>query len=199
MTGAPTGRNDDPRLLESERVLAGLQFTPRASLGPEITGRARRGELPRGGPRRSRSALLRSMLGLAAAVTLMLGVGVLTWKAIGPKVTIDRCCQDLDGGGSADDGFVLEARGRSVSRLTLYEDRDGSRTLSSADLVRFARGAVPAVSGAREARTTRVCCADLDGEGPADDGVLVMSEADESVVLAAVYEQRPRGAAAPLR
>jgi hypothetical protein len=86
-----------------------------------------------------------------------------------------------------------------VSRLKLYEDRDGSRTLSSADLVRFSRGAVPALAGSSDARTTRVCCSDLDGEGPPDDGVLVMSEADESVVLAAIYEQHPRGAAAPLR
>ena len=199
MTGEPTGQDHDARLVESARVLAGLQFTPRASLGPEIIGRARRGESPRGGRRQSRSAALRSMLGVAAGLMLMVSAGVLTWKAIGPEVRIDRCCQDLDGGGSADDGFVLEARGRQISRLRLYEDRDGSRTLSSADLVRFARGAVPAVSGAREARTTRVCCADLDGEGPADDGVLVMSEADESVVLAAVYEQHPRGVAAPLR
>ena len=199
MTGEHPDQNGDPHFVEAERLLEGLHFAPRASLGPEIIGRARRGELPRGGPRRSRSALLRSMLGVAAAATLMLGAGILTWKTIGPEVTIDSCCQDLDGGGSADDGFVLEARGRQVSRLRLYEDRDGSRTLSSADLVRFARGPVPAVSGARDARTTRICCADLDGEGPADDGVLVMSEADESVVLAAVYEQHPRGAAAPLR
>ena len=129
----------------------------------------------------------------------MVSAGVLTWKAVGPPVLIDSCCQDLDGGGTADDGFVLEARGRQISRLRLYEDRDGSGTLSSADLVRFARGSVPAVSGESDARTTRICCADLDGEGPADDGVLIMSEADESVVLAAVYEQHPRGIAAPLR
>ena len=199
MTGEPTGQDHDARLVESARVLAGLQFTPRASLGPEIIGRARRGESPRGGPRQSRTVALRSMLGVAAALALTAGAGVLTWRMVGPPVRIDSCCQDLDGGGSADDGFVLEARGRQVSRLRLYEDRDGSRTLSSADLVRFARGPVPAVSGARDARTTRICCADLDGEGPADDGVLVMSEADESVVLAAVYEQHPRGAAAPLR
>jgi hypothetical protein len=139
------------------------------------------------------------MLGIAAGLVLMAGAGVLTWKAVGSTVRIDSCCQDLDGGGSADDGFVLEARGRKVSRLKLYEDRDGSRTLSSADLVRFSRGAVPALAGSSDARTTRVCCSDLDGEGPPDDGVLVMSEADESVVLAAIYEQHPRGAAAPLR
>ncbi len=53
-------------------------------------------------------------------------------------------------------------------------------------------GRYPAVSGeSDEPRTTRICCADLDGEGPADDGVLIMSEANESVVLAAVYEQHP--------
>ncbi len=199
MTGEHPDRGGDPHFVETERLLVGLSFSPRASLGPEIAGRARRGESPRGGPRQSRSAALRSMLGVAAGLVLMVSAGVLTWKAVGPPVLIDSCCQDLDGGGTADDGFVLEARGRQISRLRLYEDRDGSGTLSSADLVRFARGSVPAVSGESDARTTRICCADLDGEGPADDGVLIMSEADESVVLAAVYEQHPRGIAAPLR
>lgn len=199
MTGEQTGPNGDPHFVGTERLLVGLSFTPRSSLGPEIAGRARRGESPRGGPRQSRSATLRWMLGVAAAAMLMVSAGALTWKAVGPPVLIDSCCRDLDGGGTADDGFVLEARGRKVNRLRLYEDRDGSHSLSPADLVRFARGSVPALAGSSDARTTRICCADLDGEGPADDGVLVMSEADESVVLAAVYEQHPRGAAAPLR
>ena len=199
MTGGHTDRDGDPHFVETERLLAGLHFSPRASLGPEIAGRAGRGESPRGRPRQSRSATLRSMLGVAAALLLMVSAGVLTWKAVGPPVRVDSCCQDLDGGGTADDGFVLEARGRQISHLRLYEDRDGSRTLSSADIVRFARGAVPAVSGESDGRTTRICCADLDGEGPADDGVLIMREANESVVLAAVYEQHPRGVAAPLR
>jgi hypothetical protein len=199
MTGDHPDRNGDPHFVEAERVLVGLHFAPRASLGPEIAGRVRRGELPRGATRRPRSAALRSVLGIAAGVMLVASAGMLTWKAVGPPVLIDSCCQDLDGGGSADDGFVLEARGRQISRLRLYEDRDGSGTLSPADLVRFARGAVPAVSGESEARTTRICCADLDGEGPADDGVLIMSEADESIVLAAVYQQHPPGVAAPLR
>jgi len=199
MTGDQTTSKGDPDFAETERLLAGLHFTPRASLGPEIAGRARRGESPRGGQGASRSMSLRAMLGLAASLMLVVSAGVLTWKAIGPAVRIDSCCQDLDGGGTADDGFVLEARGRQVNRLRLYEDRDGSRTLSSADVVRFARGAVPALAGERDARTTRICCADLDGEGLADDGVLVMSEAGEAIVLAAVYEQHPRGVAAPLR
>lgn len=199
MTGEHSDRSGDPHFVETERLLVGLSFTPRGSLGPEIAGRARRGESPRGAPRQARSAVLRSVLGIAASLMLVVSAGVMTWKAVGPPVLIDSCCQDLDGGGVADDGFVLEARGRQVRRLRLYEDRDGSRTLSSADLVRFARGAVPAVAGESDARTTRICCADLDGEGPADDGVLIMSEADESVVLAAVYEQHPRGVAAPLR
>jgi hypothetical protein len=199
MTGEHTDRSGDPHVVETERQLVALSFNPRDSLGPEIAGRVRRGEQPRGRPRASRAAVLRSMLGVTASLGMMLGAGVLTWKSVGPPVLIDSCCRDLDGGGSADDGFVLEARGRQISRMLLYEDRDGSRTLSSADLVRFARGAVPGLAGENDASTTRICCADLDGEGKPDDGILVMSEADESVVLAAVYEQPPRGVAAPLR
>ena len=49
-------------------------------------------------------------------------------------------------------------------------------------------------------RAPRVSAAPTStGRDQPDDGVLVMSEADESVVLAAVYEQHPRGVAAPLR
>ncbi len=199
MTGEHTERDGDPHFVEAERMLVGLSFNPRDSLGAEIAGRARRGEMPRGRPRPSRAAVLRSVFGVAAAMLMVVGAGVLTWEAVGPSIRIDSCCQDLDGGGGADDGFVLEARGRQVTRLRLYEDRDGSRTLSSGDVVRFARGAVPALAGETNASTTRICCADLDGEGTPDDGILVMSEADEAVVLAAVYEQHPRGVAAPLR
>ncbi|MBP2648691.1 MAG: hypothetical protein H6Q77_2315, partial [Gemmatimonadetes bacterium] len=46
MTGESPDRNGDPHLAETERLLAGLRFSPRASLGPEIAGRARRGEPP---------------------------------------------------------------------------------------------------------------------------------------------------------
>ncbi len=44
MTGEHTDRNGDPHFVETERLLAGLHFSPRASLGPEIAGRAGRGE-----------------------------------------------------------------------------------------------------------------------------------------------------------
>ncbi len=199
MTGEQAGPGGGQHLGETERLLAALSFSPRASLGPEITGRVRRGEEPRGKPTGSGAVSARSMLGIAAGLMLVLTAGALTWRAVGPPVLIDSCCQDLDGGGVADDGFVLEARGRQVSRLRLYEDRDGSRSLSPADLVRFARGAVPALAGESDASTTRICCADLDGEGVPDDGILVMSGAGESVMLAAVYERRPPGITAPLR
>jgi hypothetical protein len=199
MTGEPSGPNGDPHCAETERLLAGLHFTPRASLGPEIAGRVRRGESPRRGEGPPRSATLRSVLGIAAAMMLTVSAGVLTWKAVGPAVHVDSCCQDLDGGGSPDDGFVLNARGRTVSRLELYEDRDGSRSRSADDVVRFTRDGTARLGGEHDARATRVCCSDLDGEGKADDGVVVLSEAGQSVVLAAVYEQLPRGAAAPLR
>src|SRR6218665_686316 len=124
------------------------------------------------------------MLGIAASVLMVASAGIFSWRSMGSPIYIDSCCENLDGGSGWDDGFVLEGRGRQVTRLRLYEDRDGSRTLSPGDVVRFHRGRVPSLAGSSDARTTRICCADLDGEGPADDGVLVMSEADESVVLA---------------
>ena len=68
------------------------------------------------------------MLGVAAALLLMVGAGVLTWKAVGSAGAASiPAARTSTAAAAADDGFVLEARGRQVSRLRLYEDRDGSR------------------------------------------------------------------------
>jgi hypothetical protein len=46
--------------------------------------------------------------------------------------TVDRCCEDFDGGGDRDDGMlVVSRRGSEVQRLAIYEDLDGSRSYTA--------------------------------------------------------------------
>jgi len=58
---------------------------------------------------------------------------------------------------------------------------------------------VPSVANDSVSSAIRVCCVDLDGEGPADDGLLVLHGRDERVVLAGIFEQDRRGGAPVLR
>jgi hypothetical protein len=106
-------------------------------------------------------------------------------------VTVDRCCYDLDGGGDDDDGvLILAERDDRVHRLRVYEDRDGSRSFTPADLVRLDRGATPAVHGlaGKGIVTIERCCLDFDGGGPDDDGLLVIGVPPDRVIMAAIYE-----------
>jgi hypothetical protein len=180
-----------PELAELDRALEGIHFEPRSSLGPELAGRARRGERPKGAvPSRRGPALL-----WAAAAALVVGVAGLWTTRGAPKVTVDRCCYDLDGGGVADDGVVLLARrDAEVRRLRVYEDLDGSRDFSAGDLIRLDRGPAPVMQKALDGGliTTDHCCLDFDGGGYADDGLLVIGVPPNRVVMAAIYE-RPRG------
>jgi len=177
-------------LKELDRLLRGVRFEPRASLGAEIAGRWRHGEraveLPRFGQRQ--------VLGLAAAAFLLgLGLCGIWWIALRPPgvVTVDRCCQDLDGGGDADDGLlVVSARGSQVQRLMIYEDRDGSRNFSVRDSVRFGRRGAPVVQGLMtgDHRTIQLCCLDYDGGGPSDDALLIVGRPPDLITMAAIYE-----------
>jgi hypothetical protein len=185
-------REVPPELRDMDRALRGIGFHPRASLGPEVLGRLRRGERSRGAvpPRLRRAAVA------AAAATLMLGAGAaLVLGGPGPMV-VDRCCYDLDGGGDEDDGVVVFARrDAKIHQLRIYEDLDGSRGFSPGDLVRLDRGGSPAMHGASVAGLVTIehCCLDFDGGGPADDGLLVIGVPPHRVVMAAIYE-RPAGA-----
>jgi hypothetical protein len=187
--------SDEPEIpadLEAlDRSLRGVSFRPRASLGPEVLGRLRRGERSKGAvlPRRRRPALaaLAAMLLLAAGTTL----------ALRPEgtVVVDRCCYDLDGGGEADDGVVVLAeRDAKVHQLRIYEDLDGSGGLTAGDLIRLDRGGSPAMHEASAAGLVTIehCCLDFDGGGPADDGLVVLGVPPDRVVMAAIYE-RPAG------
>jgi hypothetical protein len=197
-------RDVPPGLAEIDRELRGVQFQPRASLGPEVLGRLRRGERSKGAvpPRRRRPTLA----GLAAMLVLAAGIA-LALRGSG-RVVVDRCCYDLDGGGETDDGVVVFAeRDAKVHQLRVYEDLDGSASFTSGDLVRLDRGGSPAMQEASAAGLVTIehCCLDFDGGGPADDGLLILGVPPDRVVMAAIYERtagddRPAGAAGfPLR
>jgi hypothetical protein len=178
-------------LRELDRKLRAVRFTPRASFGPELSGRLRRGDQPsaKGGPGSRR------YLATAAAAVLT-AAGALTLAYLGPLtgaevVTVDRCCYDLDGGGVVDDGvLILAERDAKVHRLVVYEDLDGSGNYSPGDLVRLDRRGKPAIrSFAGEGITTfQECCLDFDGGGPDDDGLLVIGVPPDRVLMAAIYE-----------
>lgn len=192
----------DDELPQVEELLRSVRFEPRASLGAELRGRWRRGERA---PERSPHDL-RQFLGITGAVVL-LGLGVFLFWLVAARplrgLTIDRCCQDLDGGGQADDGLVVTAAsGKQVQRLAIYEDRDGSRNYSAGDTLRFQRSGAPAVLTpmAPGTRTVEFCCLDYDGGGPSDDALLVVGHAPDQIAMAAIYERfGPPGQTAPLR
>jgi hypothetical protein len=181
-----------PELEEMDRALRGIGFRPRASLGPEVFGRVRRGEGSHGAvpPRPRRPALA------AVAAALILVTGVALVLGAPGSVVVDRCCYDLDGGGDADDGVVVFAgRDAKVHQLRIYEDLDGSGGFTAGDLIRLDRGGSPAMHEAAVAGLVTIehCCLDFDGGGPADDGLLVIGVPPDRVVMAAIYE-RPAGA-----
>lgn len=188
-----------PEHEELDRALRGVRFEPRASLGPELLGRVRRGERSKGAAssRRTRPALWALAAGLVAAAVAIQG------GRRPDTVSVDRCCFDLDGGGDADDGVLLLAeRDARVHRLRLYEDRDGSGSFTAADVIRIDRDSAPALHGAASAGlvTTEHCCLDFDGGGLKDDGLLVIGVPPDRVVLAAIYERPSAGPAGdPLR
>lgn len=179
-----------------DRRLRTIRFEPRASLGPELYARARRGE---GAPATGRSGRGRPLAWGAAGVAL---TGVLVWLLVfggsdREASRLDRCCFDLDGGNQADDGLVIVAgAGETVSSLFLYEDRDGSGGFTPDDVARFAPAGGRQAGGTRGLVTRDHCCWDLDAGGRADDGIMVVSAPPDRVLLAAIYEARERSGAA---
>lgn len=178
---------DDLRALD--QALAGVRFRPREGFGAELAGRAPRAEAP-APPKRARSQRAPlTAAGCAAAVLLAAWAG---WNT--RVVAVDRCCYDLDGGTDRDDGvLVMARRNEDVRRLAVYEDRDGSRSYTEGDLLRFSRGAEPTLLGleAADLVTTRHCCIDFDGGGPDDDGLLVVGIPPDRVMMVALYEESP--------
>jgi hypothetical protein len=173
---------------ELEDLLRRVRFVPRGSFGAELVGRVRRGEQP---TLESGHSPLRRFW----PASLLAGLAILAVVLLAPesRVTVDRCCYDLDGGGTADDGTLIVAqRDGRVYQLSVYEDLDGSGSLTSADLVRFKRVGIPQPEHFIPEGLTRIryCCQDLDGGGPADDGILVIATPPDQVHTAAIYELR---------
>jgi hypothetical protein len=183
---------------ELDRTLDAVRFAPRASLGPELAGRVRRGEPPRRSPRPPHPWGV--VLGAVAA-----GVAVaLALPGLRPTrdITVDRCCFDLDGGGTADDGVrIVARRDADVRRLRVYEDADHSGSLTPGDVVRLDRGPKVALTTAGLAGlvTLERCCLDFDGGGPSDDGLLIIGVPPDRVVMAAIYERGAASRAASVR
>ncbi len=184
------GPEDDRSLTDLDRTLARVRFTPRASLGPELVGRARTAlaGLPR------RMEWWRRTLGLASAV-MLLGVGGLGVRSLllGPAhlLTVDRCCQDLDGDGPADDGLlVVSDGGEGVRSLSIYEDQNHNGHYTPGDPIRFHRdggdAGLAAPSGPMSTRA--FCCADYDGGGLEDDGLIVVAHDPGDIAMAAIFE-----------
>ena len=172
-------------LRQLDQALAGIRFRPRDNLGTEIAGRARAG----GAPEERPSGFPRRLPLLAACLAGLVLAGWAGWTRT--LVTVDRCCYDLDGGSERDDGvLVLARRNEEIRRLAVYEDRDGSRSYSEGDVLRFSRGPVPTVLEATgDLVTTQHCCLDFDGGGPEDDGLLVVGVPPDRVMMVAVYEE----------
>jgi hypothetical protein len=182
-----------------DRRLQDLRFEPRASLGPEILGRWRRGEWPGPSPADRRTPFV-ALAGLGALVCLSAVLWLLVLEP-GRLVTVDRCCQDLDGGGDADDGIVVTShKGVTVRYLKIYEDLDRSGGYTPGDAVRFLREGVPVLAGPFEGtRTAEFCCMDYDGGGASDDALVVMGRPPDRISMAAIYEHRGTDQPAALR
>ena len=177
-----------PELEELAQRLRRISFRPRDSFEPELFRRLERGEAPALRPASFRRRWTGWLLlgGLAATVV----IGLLSFH---PRVVIDRCCFDLDGGTVEDDGVrVLAQRDGRVYRLSIYEDQDGSRSFTTTDVVRLDRRGTPAYEPAVSLGLTEIrrCCDDLDGGGPADDALLVLVQPPDRVLTAAIYELR---------
>ncbi|HSE67231.1 MAG TPA: hypothetical protein VLB12_09600 [Gemmatimonadales bacterium] len=188
----------DPRDLDA--LLGRIQFRPRASLEGEVTGRWARGDRPTPNPTPATSKVV--WFGL---LLLLLGAAlhlVQSEFGLAQVRTVDRCCEDFDGGGDRDDGMLVVSRqGSDVQRLAIYEDVDGSRSFTEGDALRFDRTGPPSLQRPLTAgvRAFELCCQDYDGGGPADDAVVIMALPPDRIAMAAIYEWLPAAGDKSLR
>jgi hypothetical protein len=175
-------------LRELDQTLAGIRFRARDGFAAELAGRAGRSEAP---APRGRAVWRRRTAAAVAACAA--GLAVAAWAGWNSRVvTVDRCCYDLDGGVEPDDGvLVIARRNEDVRRLAVYEDRDGSRSYTEGDVLRFSRGSEPTLldPAAADLVTMQHCCLDFDGGGPDDDGLLIVGVPPDRVMMVALYEE----------
>jgi hypothetical protein len=180
-----------------DAALRRLRIEPRASLGPEIAGRAARGERARTGARALPGRRFLIAAGLAGIA--LLGTAAAARAGYVPFLdvfaatrTTELCCLDLDGVGGNDDGILVETvAGRRVQRLMLYEERDRDRAWTAGELVRFTRRRALSLDPKQDDGhlvTREFCCSDYDGGGDPDDGLIVVASAGGDVLLAALYD-----------
>lgn len=181
-------RTEDDPLNELDQRLRSIRFQPRASFEPELLGRLRRGDPPR--PPSSPWLHYRAHVAALAFTVTAIGAGAYHLINTG-SVTVDRCCYDLDGGGLKDDGMLIAAgKNSTIRRLRVYEDVDSSGNHTLDDIIRLDRGEKPAILTPDEHGLVAIrrCCGDLDGEGPADDGLLIVGVPPDRVLMAAIFE-----------
>jgi len=192
MSESPSPNPVPGELRNLDSALHSARFEPRASFGPELLGRIRRGEAPAERPHRTVPPWAVGA-GIAAALILTTISGAWMWHHRA-YVTIDRCCFDLDGGTAGDDGVVVRRRpGEPVAEIIVYEDLDHSHSFTPADAIRIIRGPNPLAQAPvldQALATTWHCCADYDGDGPDDDGVMVVGVPPDKVMMVALYEQK---------
>jgi hypothetical protein len=187
------------QLKELDNRLRSVRFQPRASLESEILGRIRRGDTPQPAAPYWPGRIV------TAAVVLLLGGGAVGTAVYfyqpSTRVTVDRCCYDLDGGGVNDDGVLVVAkRNSSVHRLQVYEDVDDSRSYTSSDVIRLDRGEKPIMLSSDSSTgvvAIKHCCVDLDGGGPHDDGLVIIGIPPNRILMAAIFETGPSPARGP--
>jgi hypothetical protein len=194
MTGPHDPDHIPDELRNLDAALRSARFEPRASFGPELAWRMRHGEVPGAPPGHSAPGWV---VAFAVAAALALTIASVAWiRHQRTYLTVDRCCFDLDGGRTGDDGVVVRRhRGDGLEQIIVYEDLDHSKSLTPADVIRFVRGPSPVVrdpAPARNFATTWHCCADYDGDGPSDDGLMVVGVPPDRVMMVALYERKDR-------
>ncbi len=148
-----TERDRARRLQEHTREL--LMLARQGGAGAPVAGRGSTGtrsgaiewsrsgmppslERSTGSRRRMRAAATGLALLTMVALTLTLRRRTDTPPS-GDTARHEVCCWDLDGGGRGDDGVMIVSHaGEQLDCVVVYDDRDGSRSLTPGDLIRYA-------------------------------------------------------------
>ena len=133
--------------LEEERRLerGTADLVARLGFGIDVDEGWQRFRALSAGVRRRRALTAWPALGMAAVALLTAIVLLQPEKRSGSGMGTaaglsaqDVCCWNLDGGGPGDDGvFTLSREDQIVACVIVYDDIDGSETLTTADVIRY--------------------------------------------------------------